>query len=473
MDERTEGKLTMSRRTALGIAMSSVAALGSAACGGFGQDSGPHPVPGDAATIAKDAYVFGYPLVLLDVTRVAAEMVTPINRFHHAASLPTPAQRDVVRLDRDTLRSTAWLDVASEPMVLSVPALDEGRFWLAKVTDAWTNNVHNPSSRRPATESAGPPYTYAVTGPGWSGALPEGLTPLPMPTPTVWLIVRIRVDGESDLPAVRAAQEGLRLVPLSAWVAGTEPPAPTGTGQSSVQPPPEWVAGMDPRVFFDRMCALLSTNPTAPEDAPAMRRFEKIGIRPGGTVEGISDTELTAAVETARQQIPVSLGARTVNENGWLVDPDVGRFGTNYLLRAVIAHVALGASLMTENAYYPTLFASTDAGGGTGRFRLHFAPGQLPPVDEFWSLTAYAADNYLVPNPAGIYAVGHPDPVTVNPDGSVDIALQYTDPRAGVAAGNWLPIPESGQFSLTLRLYAPKAEAVQGRWRPPPLLPAL
>ncbi|MFI2282932.1 DUF1254 domain-containing protein [Nocardia beijingensis] len=470
MDESTEDKLTVSRRRALGIAASSVAALGLAACGGSAQDRATDSAPGDAATIAKDAYVFGYPLVLLDVTRMAAETVTPINRFQHASALPTPAQRDVVRLDRDTLRSTAWLDVANEPMVLSVPAMDSERFWVAQVLDAWSNNAHNPNNRRPQTKSDRPPYTYVVTGPGWSGALPEDLTPLPMPTPTVWLIVRIQVDGENDLPAVRSIQQQLRLVPLSAWLAGAEPPAPAENGQASAQPPPEWVAGMDPRMFFDRMCALLSTDPPSPGDEPAMRRFEKIGIRPGGTVRGISETELTAAVNTAKQQIPVYLGARTVNENGWLVDPDVGRFGTNYLLRAAVAQIALGAGL-AETAFYPTLFASTETDAGTGRFRLHFAPGQLPPVDDFWSLTAYDAESYLVPNPAGIYAVGHPDPVAVNPDGSADIALQYTDPGSDVAAGNWLPIPETGQFSLTLRLYAPKAEVIQGRWRPPPLSP--
>ncbi|WP_051046358.1 DUF1254 domain-containing protein [Nocardia asiatica] len=464
--DTTGGKVTVSRRTAFGIAAT---ALGVAACGGSGeQDSG--PVPGDAVTVAKDAYVFGFPLVLLDVTRAAAEAVTPVNRFQHAASLPTPAQREVVRLDRDTLRSTAWLDLTSEPMVLQVPGMG-GRFWLAQVLDAWTNNVHNPSSRRPQAVSDVPPYTYVVTGPGWSGVLPEGLTRLAVPTPTVWLIVRIQVDGEKDLPVVRSLQEGLRLVPLSAWQTGAPPPAPAAPpAQESGQSPPELVGEMDARVFFDRMCALLSINPPAPEDAPAMRRFATIGIRPGGAVEGVSDIDLATAVETAQQQIPVYIGARTVNENGWLIDPDVGRYGVDYMLRAAIAGVALGASL-AENAFYPTLFASTDAGGDSGRFRLHFAPGQLPPVDAFWSLTAYGADSYLVSNPAAIYAVGHPVPVALNPDGSSDIAVQYADPGPAVPAGNWLPIPEAGQFSLTLRMYAPKAEAVQGRWRPPPLVP--
>ncbi|MGK8525119.1 DUF1254 domain-containing protein [Nocardia asteroides] len=472
MDDRTDGRVAVSRRTALGIAATSVAAFGLAACGRSGdEDSTTGPVPDDAVTIAKDAYVYGYPIVLMDVTREAAEATAPANRFQHATALPTPVQREVVRLDRDTLRSTAWLDLTSEPMVLSVPAMDAGRFWLAQVLDAWTNNVHNPSNTRPQARSGTAPYAYAVTGPGWSGTLPDGIAPLPVPTPTAWLIVRIQVDGDSDLPVVRSVQERLRLVPLSGWPANAGPSAPASPpARASVQPPPEWVAEMDPRVFFDRMCGLMSINPPAPEDAPAMRRFAEIGIRPGGAVEGLSDTDLSAAVDTAQQQIPVYLGARTVNENGWLVDPDVGRYGTDYMLRAVIARVALGASL-AENAFYPTLFASTDASGGAGRFRLHFAPGQLPPVDDFWSLTAYGADSYLVPNPAEIYAVGHPAPVTLNPDGSSDITLQYSDPGPSVPAGNWLPIPESGQFSLTLRMYAPKPEAIHGRWRPPPLVP--
>ncbi|MEV6325008.1 DUF1254 domain-containing protein [Nocardia sp. NPDC051787] len=288
----------MSRRTALGMAATSVAALGLAACGGS-DDENP-AVPGDAATIARDAYIFGYPLVLMDLTRVAAETAAPANRFQHAAALPTPAQRDVVRLDRDTLRSTAWLDLQAEPMVLQVPAMGARRFWLVQLLDAWTNNVHNPSSVRPQAESAALAYTYVVTGPGWSGVLPGGLTSMPMPTPTVWLIARIQLDGDDDMPVVRALQQQLKLVPLSVWTNAREPRAAPPGGLSTAQPPSEQIAEMNARDFFDRMCAVMSTNPPAPEDAPAMRHFATIGIRPGGKVHGLSDTELTAAVETAQ-----------------------------------------------------------------------------------------------------------------------------------------------------------------------------
>jgi hypothetical protein len=196
-----------------------------------------------------------------------------------------------------------------------------------------------------------------------------------------------------------------------------------------------------------------------------MRRFAAIGIRPGGAVEGISEGELTAAADTVKQQLPVTLGTNTVNDNGWVSDLGAGRYGTDYLLRAVTAFGALGIPL-PEDAHY--LFTAVPA--GSGPFRLHFASGELPPVDAFWSLAVYDAADYLVSNPAEIYSIGHHVPVVLNPDGSLDLTLRHDDPGSGVPVGNWLPIPESDPFSVTLALFAPKAAVLQRRWQPPPLI---
>lgn len=465
----TEGGV--SRRTVFGLAATAAAsALGLAACGGS-DDAASGPVttaPSEAEAIAKDAYILGFPLVLMDVTRAAAAATTPANRFQHAAALPTPARRDVVRLNLDTLYSSAWLDLRAEPMVLQVPAMD-GRYWLMQVLDAWTNTTHNPSSVRPQANS-GAPFTYAIVGPHWSGTLPDDVTPLPVPTPTVWLLGRIQVNGTEDLAAVHALQQQLRLMPLGDWQARRPAPTVPPVPQADSTPPAEQVAEMDARTFFDRLCALLAINPPAPDDAPAMKRLATIGITPGGSVVGLSDAELSSAVDTARQQIPVYLDPKSMKENGWTFEPAIGTYGINYLQRAAVAWKGLGANL-PQDAIYPTLFATAGANGSTGRFRLHFPAGQTPPVDAFWSLTAYDADNYLMANPAGIYAIGHQLPVVPNPDGSLDLAVQQAEPGPEVPRGNWLPIPASGQFSLTLRLYAPKAEAIQGRWQPPPLTP--
>ncbi len=426
-------------------------------------------MPSDAARdIAKDAYVFGYPLVLMDVTRAAAESITPVNTFQHADALPTPQRREVVRPNLDTLYSAAWLDVSAEPIVLQVPAVDPGRFWLMQLLDAWTNTVHNPSSIRPQVNSGGPPFTYLVTGPDWSGTVPDDMTRLSVPTPTVWLLGRIQVNGPGDIPAVTALQERLKLAPLRAWAAGGQTPSvPTPAGTTAV-PPPKQVLDMTAATFFERMCAVLALNPPGPEDEPAMKRFATIGIRPGGRVEGISGNDLSAAADAAKKEIPAYAASNMANENGWRFNPKVGTYGTDYALRANVAWVGLGANL-AQDAIYPTMFGNADLSGASAKFRLHFPPGQLPPVDAFWSLTAYDADSYLVPNSANIYAIGHHVPVVANPDGSVDLAVQHEDPGVSVPVGNWLPIPGSGQFSLTMRLYAPNNIAIDGRWRPPVL----
>ncbi|WP_433725553.1 DUF1254 domain-containing protein [Nocardia sp. CA-129566] len=457
----------ISRRTVLGLA----AGIGLAACGKSSDKSeSTSPASGDVEAIAKDAYVFGYPLVVMDVTRAAAEAIAPVNTFQHATALPTPERRDVVRHNLDTLYSTAWLDVSAEPMVLQVPAIDPGRYWLMQVLDAWSNTVHDPSSVRPQVTSGGPPFTYLLTGPKWLGTVPDAMIELSVPTPTAWLLGRIQVNGSDDIAAVTALQQQLRLVPLSAWASSKDTPSrstPTPTGPTVV-PPPKQVLDMDAATFFTRMCAVMAVNPPRSEDEPALQRFAAIGIRPGGSVHGISNDQLTAAADAAKKEIPAYTDPTMVNENGWRFNPGVGTYGTDYLLRANIAWVGLGANL-SRDAIYPGMLGKADRNGTPTKFRLHFPPGQLPPVDAFWSLTAYDADGYLVPNAANIYAIGHRAPVVANSDGSVDLAVQYEDPGASVPTGNWLPIPAAGQFSLVMRLYAPRDAAISAHWRPPVL----
>ncbi|WP_431962302.1 DUF1254 domain-containing protein [Nocardia sp. bgisy134] len=452
----------ITRRTMLGWATTTALVL--AACG---RDDEGAAATSEAAVIAEDAYAFGYPLVLMHETRDAALKSTPVNHFQHSDALPTPERRDIVRLNVDTLYSSAWLDLSRGPMTLQVPAVNPGRFWLMQVMDAWTNTVHNPSSVRPQVRPGArtPPFSYVITGPNWSGALPEELTPLPMPTPTVWVLGRIQVDGVDDIPAVRAIQRDLRLASLDDWVAGrpvpVEPirPAPS-------RPPAEQVTEMDARKFYDRLCTLMDTDPPALADAPAMARFAEIGIEPGGRVTGLSDAALTTAATDAKRTIGVYVDPQTRLDNGWTFDPTAGEYGTDYLHRAATADKGLGSNL-AEDAIYPTFFETADTDGTPKRFRLRFAPGQTPPVDAFWSLTAYGADGFLVPNPAGIYAVGHQEPVVPGPDGAVELAIQHRNPGPAVRQGNWLPIPADGEFSLIMRLYAPRPEAIDGRWQLP------
>ncbi|TQM25399.1 DUF1254 domain-containing protein [Nocardia bhagyanarayanae] len=456
----------ITRRTVLGWA--TTAAVGLAACDRAAEED--PAVRSEADLIANEAYVFGYPLVLMHATRDAALKSTPINRFQHAESLPTPDRRDVVRMNLDTLYSTAWLDLSRGPIVLQVPATDPGRYWLMQIMDAWTNTIHNPSSVRPQVRPGvpTPPFTYVITGPNWSGALPEDLTPLPTPTPTVWILGRIQVNGAADIPAVRDIQRGIRLAPLDDWVARRVAPADPVEPAEPSKPPAEQVDDMDARDFFDQLCVLMDTDPPAPADEPAMARFAEIGIAPGGSVRGLSDADLADAATDAKHTIDVYVDPQTRIINDWTFDPRIGTYGTDYLHRASVARHNLGANL-AEDAIYPTYYGTADDNGTPARFRLRFAAGQTPPVDAFWSLTAYGEDDYLVPNPAGIYAVGHQVPVVPGLDGSIELAIQHDDPGSAVPQGNWLPIPSEGPFSLAMRLFAPRPEAIAGRWQPPPV----
>ncbi|MFF2556597.1 DUF1254 domain-containing protein [Nocardia sp. NPDC058058] len=421
----------------------------------------------DPAAIATDAYVFGYPLVLMDATRATSASA---NHFAHADTLPTPADRQVVRLNLDTLYSQAWLDVKNEPIVLQVPAMDPNRYWLMQFLDAWSNTVHDPGSVDPQLRSGDKtgPFTYAITGPGWSGKLPDDVTPLPVPTDTVWLLGRVQVNGQDDLANVKDIQDQMKLIPLSQWETGNHENPGGGTPSDKSQNPSQQVAQMDGPTFFGKLNQLMVTNPPAAADAPAMARFAKIGVAPGATADKVAADVLNTGATAGMKAIAAYQNPQIKDENGWQFATNVGTYGTDYLNRANVALRGLGANL-PKDAVYPTVFGTADDNGTPIRYTLHFPDGKLPPAKAFWSITAYDADSFLIDNPANIYAVGHQIPVTKNADGSVDIAVQNADPGPAVPQGNWLPIPAGGKFSLTMRLYAPEPSAVDGTWQPPAL----
>ncbi|MEV6774437.1 DUF1254 domain-containing protein [Nocardia sp. NPDC051030] len=472
----------LSRRAMLGLA--AAAGLSVAACGRSEDNSGTSITTTvsstDALAIATDAYVFGYPLILMHATKASGG---PINTLQHAQVLPTADLRLLVRANVDTLYTMAWLDVSTEPMVLQMPPVEAGRYWMMQLLDAWSNTVQDPNSLRPSggphddalseQPTAGPPFTYLITGPNWSGETPQDVTHLPMPTNLVWLLGRIQVNGPDDLPGVRAVQEQMRLAPLTAWRADPNAPTP-GVPLIGIPPgaagPTKDVAAMDGRTYFDQLCKLMTVDTPAPADASAIDRFDDIGIQPGGSVDGIKMFDLAAAAAAGRKAISTYVDPATKSENGWRFSTRLGTYGTDYSLRARTALYGLGSNL-PRNTLYPTITLVADDNGTPRRFRLRFEPGQLPPVDAFWSVTAYDADSFLVSNSANIYAVGHEIPVVPAPDGSVEILVQNADPGPGVPRGNWLPIPPAGEFSLTMRLYAPKAAAIEGKWRPPELKP--
>ena len=318
------------------------------------------------------------------------------------------------------------------------------------------------------------PGSFAITGPGFHGRLPRGVRRIRSAYQHVWLVGRTLVGGPADLPAVHRVQDGYRLIPLRAFRKrglAYAPPRPKQiitTHTKAVEP-----TGL---AFLDALGDALAQNPPPARDAPILAELATAGIGPGlhPSQESLSTdviAGLTAAVangpaDVYSQRVKLAAQSIAVN-NGWYVaSPDIGAFGTDYPLRAVVAVYGIAANRPIE-ALYPV--GATDTTGhllnGTNSYVLHFAAGQLPPARYFWSLTMYDQNFFLVPNPIDRYEIGNRSPFVKNPDGSVDVYIQSSAPAGHEA--NWLPSPAAGTFEVTLRMYGPLPSVLNGSYRYP------
>ncbi|MFF0388129.1 DUF1254 domain-containing protein [Kitasatospora sp. NPDC004615] len=436
---------------------------------------------------ATDLYVFGYALIMMELTRrlqTNTEQVNatqaPVNQFCQYTSPPTPEMKDVVRPNVDTLYTQAWIDLADGPMVLTVPQMDD-RYWLMQLMDAWSNTSEDsPSSITPLIGTSTDPvqdipvYAYALTGPGWEGEIPAGIKQVTFPTDTLWLIGRIELHNLSpdEVQTVVGYQNQMRLMPLSAWTDGGTWVAPDGHYDPNVPttPPSELITQFSGTEFFAELSALLEHTPLDPPDDKTSALLADLGVHPRDESRLPDAATLDAAKDAALPAITNHQGAPFIN--GWkFAKTNIGTYGTDYLQRANIAMFGLGANL-PQDALYPSTFnTSTDADGAPIAYTLTFPEGQLPPVDAFWSLTAYDASSFLVDNNENIYAIGHFAPPLANADGSTTLYVQAEEPAdPEMATANWLPIPTAGNFSVTLRLYAPVTDEVLPDW-PPALTP--
>ncbi len=425
--------------------------------------------PSDARAIARDGFIYGYPLVLMEVTKRIVTTATPAGTFVHMLSGPTPPFRVVVAPNGDTRYSSAWVDVSHEPQVLHVPDAG-GRYFVAEVMDAWTDVIADPTTRIPRSA----PGDYAIVGPQWNGTLPAGVRAVRSSTNDVWVLARTRNAAGDDPSVITAIQQQYRIVPLSHFgdAAYQAPPGVmrdpnTGTGPA----PPALVAGMTGITYFNVLANALAANPPRAADAPIIARLAALGIGPGKTLDAPTvDPALRDALDAgvrdglALLQAYDPPGVRHVN--GWHWTADTGRFGTNYTYRAFIAMTLLAANL-PEDALYPE--TSVDGSGaqlsGEHRYVMHFAAGNLPPVNGFWSLTLYTPDHYFVPNAIDRYTL-RDTALRRNADGSIDVVIQH-DPPDGDQT-NWLPAP-TGPFLVTLRLYWARQAGLDASYRIPPI----
>jgi hypothetical protein len=429
--------------------------------------------------LATDAYIYGYSLVTMEMTRrimtnVAAPVGTrgPMGTIIKYREYPNASFKDVTAPNADTLYNLAWVEVGKEPWVLSIPDM-KGRYALIPMLDGWTTVFQAPGKRTTGTG----PQTYAITGPGWKGTLPAGVKEYKSPTSMVWVLGRIYCTGTpEDYAEVHKLQDEFKLVPLSSY--GKPYTPPPGTVDPSIDMKTavrDQVNGMDAAAYFTLLCKLMKDNPPAAADAPQLAKFVRIGIVPGRDFDAskLKADFLKRVPEVSFDRIAIQLkiNKEMKDENGWGYTTKTGIYGTDYLMRALLTAFGLGAN-RPQDAIYPV--SQKEAEGrkysGANKYVMRFAEGQLPPAHGFWSLTMYDSSWFFVNNPINRYAISPRQNLKSNPDGSTDLYIQKDSPGADKES-NWLPAP-ADDFILLLRLYWPDESdpsIINGSWKIPPV----
>jgi hypothetical protein len=426
--------------------------------------------------IAVETYLFLYPLVTMEITRRQMTNVAPgqlpgrapMNQFGHLRAFPDADMRVVVRPNFDTLYSPAFLDLGDGPVIVTVPDT-HGRYYLLPMLDMWTDVFAVPGWRTSGTGA----HSYAVTPPGWQGALPDGVERIDAPTDVVWVIGRIQTNGPPDYAAVNEVQDRITATPLAAWGRTTSPAPFTPDPSIDMHTEPlTLVESLPGDEFFALGADLLARFPAHPTDWSLLERAKRIGLVAGApfSAEGLGADAREAissapAAAVARMRAAFPRMAQVVN--GWSMNTQtMGVYGNEYLKRAIVCRIGLGAN-PPEDAIYPVLLADAEGQPITGEhdYILRFEADELPPVNAFWSVTMYDAEGFQVANPLDRFALGDRDPLRFGPDGSLELYIQQRSPGPDLEA-NWLPSAPGG-LGITMRLYAPTPEALDGRWAPP------
>ena len=436
--------------------------------------------PAEARAIAKDAYVYGYPMVdsyriqhAYFVDRQNPEFKAPWNEIRNIPRVFTPEDKAVQTPNSDTPYSMLGLDLRAEPIVLTVPAIEKGRYFSVQLIDLYTHNFDYIGSRATGNDGG----SFLVAGPRWKGDAPKGVTKvIPSETELVLAAYRTQLFNPGDLDNVKKIQAGYKVQPLSTFLGRPTPAAAPAIAFITPLTPETQKTSLQ---FFNVLNFILTQCPTVPSETALMERFATIGVGAGKTID------VSALAPDLKQSLEQGMAdawkeyedfKRTQIDTGKVTSGDV--FGTrdylqnNYLYRMAAAILGIFGNSKAE-AMYP-LYTVDDArkklDGATGRYTLRFAADQLPPVNAFWSVTMYDLPaSLLVANPLNRYLLNAPmlPQFTRDADGGLTLYFQNESPGKDKEA-NWLPAPK-GPFWMAMRLYWPKDEATSGKWTAPPL----
>ncbi len=424
--------------------------------------------------IVKDAYIYGFPLVdnyrvqySYFVDKGGPEYKTSWNTIFNNARVYTPKDTSVQTPNSDTPYSFVGADLRAEPLVLSMPAVDKGRYYSVQFIDQFTYNFAYVGSRATGNGAG----HYLLAGPNWKGTKPAGIASvIRCETDFAIALYRTQLFNPQDIDNVKKIQAGYKVQKLSQFLGKPAPAAPAVTFMKPLTPEQERTSPQ----FFDLLNFILRFCPTDPSETALMARFAKANIGAGKTFDasdmlpavqgGMADAWKTfndykaAQIDTGKRSSADAYGTRAYL-NG------------DYMSRMAGAVLGIYGNSKQE-ALYPAYFV--DAKGqkldGSRRYSLRFAPGRLPPVNAFWSLTLYELPSSLLyANPINRYLVNSPmlPNLKRDADGGITLHVQNASPGK-TQETNWLPAPK-GPFFAVMRLYWPKPEAMNGKWKAPPL----
>ena len=442
--------------------------------------------PEQARAIARDAYLYGFPMVMnyktlwnYTLDEDSPEYKGPFNQLACEARLFTPDDKAVVTPNADTPYCMFWMDLRAEPLVLSVPEMDAKRYYSFQLIDLYTQNFAYVGTLTTGSDAG----RYLLAGPGWDGNKPAGITDvIRSETDFIFNVTRTQLFGPEDLEQVKEILGQYQLQPLSAFL-GQEPPAAPAKPDF-----PEWAEGsqFDERFFayLDFSMDLLGT--PGPGEEALWQDLARLGIGPGvsfdfsalpvetqqalkaGVQEGF--TEMQAFI-AKNSNDPLASG-KWFGTRAFLQQSAQTNYGLDRpdLLRSVAAHMGLYGNSAAE-AVYPTYLTDADGDAldaSSHRYTISFPQGALPPVKSFWSLTMYDGKTQLfIENPLDRYLLSSEmlEQFKLEEDGSLVLHFGKDSPGKDLES-NWLPAP-AGPFYLVMRLYGPEQSVLEGEWTPP------
>jgi hypothetical protein len=443
--------------------------------------------PAETKAIAEEGFIYGLPIVMnyavmyeYSVDRNSGQYKAPFNQINNEARVFTYKDTAVITPNSDTPYSLLWLDLRTEPIVLSVPAVEKSRYYSVMLCDGNTFNYGYIGSRATGVDAG----DYMVVGPGWKGPTPSGIKKVFHSTTQFSAVAyRTQLFNAEDMPNVVKIQAGYKVQPLSQYLNQPAPPAAPAVDFPKIN------KEMVKTGFFNYLDFALQFAPAGPEEKEIRAKLARIGIGAGKTFDfkALSPERKAAIVEGMKDggaKVEQYLESGQKNINGWKVGSLFGDrdfYNGDWLKRAAAAKGGIYGNDAVE-AMYPmtkTLANGEALDGSKHNYTLTFAKDQFPPVNAFWSVTMYdGKTQLLIKNPINRYLINSPmlPNMKLDAERGLTLYIQKDNPGADKEA-NWLPAPNDLVY-LVMRLYWPKTEPPsilppgEGTWKPPGIVKA-